>query len=211
VIVVIAFESMFGNTREVAEAVAEGLGAGPCPPRIELAAASTIAPETIALADLLVVGGPTHYHGLATRNTIVAGRQLQRRAVLTGHPRPRGIDAWGEVGCPAPGDPWPGATAPLPAPRGQVRGGDVDLRAWLRSLPPPMASRTRAAAFDTRVTSRWAGGAAYAIARRLRRHGYHLLVPPEGFLIEGLLGPLRADEQARARMWGGRLRRHLAL
>jgi hypothetical protein len=256
-LVVIAFESMFGNTRHVAEAVAEGLDGGTHPPRVEVASADRIGQDSLSRADLLVVGGPTHYHGLATRTSIVAGRQLQRRAALTGHPRPRGIDGWGEIGCPDPatdptgadlsspdlstpdlstpdlsgpdpaafetavhyaataepmdgGVPAPGWGGP-PSAHGRALQGDVDLRAWLRCLPRPMETKAQAAAFDTRVTSRWAGGAAYAIARRLRRHGYHLVVPPEGFLIDGLLGPLRQDERARARMWGVRLRRQISL
>lgn len=209
VLVVIAFESMFGNTREVAEAVADELrgGAGPVP-RVELGVASAIDPQRAGRADLLVVGGPTHYHGLATRNSLITGRQLQRRAVLTGQLRPRGIDGLGELGYP----PAAGRPTTLPDPSGSTGaapGGDVDLRAWLRCLPQG-AGRRRAAAFDTRVTSRWAGGAAFAIARRLRRHGYHLVVPPEGFLIDGLLGPLRPGEVNRARMWGACLRRQLA-
>jgi len=60
---VIVFESMFGNTRRVAAAIAEGLA--------PLGAVSTFtvndpaAREAAKSATLLVVGGPTHAHGMS--------------------------------------------------------------------------------------------------------------------------------------------------
>jgi hypothetical protein len=187
-LVVIAFESMFGNTRAVAEAVAEGLAEGSAAglgsrPRFEIGPASAIDPDQAGRARLLIVGGPTHYHGLSTRSSIIAGRQLQQRAVFA-------------------------ALAPI-AP--VAVEGDSDLRAWLRCLPTPSSDEALAAAFDTRVAARWAGGAAYPIARRLRRRGYRLAVPPQGFLLEGLLGPVRVEELGRARRLGERLRRQLTV
>ena len=53
----VVFESMYGNTRAIAQAIAEGLGRAPVRSVLE---------ATDASADLLVVGGPTHMHGLAT-------------------------------------------------------------------------------------------------------------------------------------------------
>lgn len=205
--VVIAFESLFGNTRLVAEAVAEGLSGGSGAPHVLLGEASTIDPEQAGRARLLVVGGPTHYHGLASRSSIVAGRQQQRRVALTGHVRTRGGEVYGGLG---PVAPTPVLVADSLFAPPALPGGDADLRAWLRCLPEPATAGSLAAAFDTRVAVRWAGGAAYAIARRLRRRGYHLAVPAQGFLIDGLLGPVRPAELAKAAAWGGRLRRQLA-
>jgi flavorubredoxin len=58
----IVHESMYGNTHAVADAVAEGLGAqaevDPCPVHAM--------PTVPADLDLLIVGGPTHLHGLST-------------------------------------------------------------------------------------------------------------------------------------------------
>jgi hypothetical protein len=210
VLVVVTFESLFGNTRRVAEAVADGLS-GPGAPRVVLGEASTIDPERAGRAALLVLGGPTHYHGMATPSSIVAARQLQRRLALTGHAEPRGAEHRPEarrgraiVSTPVTGVPMLALNGLTP-PR-----GDVDLRAWIACLPRSRPSRA-AAAFDTRVPVRWAGGASYAIARRLRRLGYHLVVPAQGFVVDGLLGPLRTGEVERARAWGGRLRRQLTL
>jgi hypothetical protein len=57
----IVFESMFGSTRKVAEAIAEGLR--------DQAEVTLLpvkeAPESFADTDLLIVGAPTHVHGLS--------------------------------------------------------------------------------------------------------------------------------------------------
>ena len=56
----VVYESMFGNTRNIAEAVARGLG-------FEEAlaiAVNDVVPETLQGVDLLVVGGPTHVHSM---------------------------------------------------------------------------------------------------------------------------------------------------
>ena len=56
---IVVYESVFGNTRAVAEAIAEGLGSVPVLSVHEAA-------ERLGSVDLLVVGGPTHVHGLST-------------------------------------------------------------------------------------------------------------------------------------------------
>jgi len=56
---IVVYESVFGNTRAVAEAIAEGLGSAPVLSVHEAAKRS-------GSVDLLVVGGPTHMHGLST-------------------------------------------------------------------------------------------------------------------------------------------------
>lgn len=62
----VVFESMYGNTRLVAEAVGEGLAdSGPT----EVASIHDVGPERLADVDLLVVGGPTHVHGLSRDST----------------------------------------------------------------------------------------------------------------------------------------------
>lgn len=59
---VVVYESIYGNTRAIAEAIAEGLGGAPVLPVAKAAA-------EVGDADLLVVGGPTHMHGLATNRS----------------------------------------------------------------------------------------------------------------------------------------------
>ena len=60
---VVAYESIYGNTRQIAEAVAAGLR-----PLGEVQVVSVNHGDTGAAdgADVLIVGGPTHMHGLAT-------------------------------------------------------------------------------------------------------------------------------------------------
>lgn len=58
----VVYESMYGNTHRVADAVAEGLEAlGP----VTVGPTSEATPELLAEIDLLVVGGPTHMHGMS--------------------------------------------------------------------------------------------------------------------------------------------------
>ncbi|MGI9606143.1 MAG: flavodoxin family protein [Acidimicrobiales bacterium] len=62
----VIYESMYGNTRVVADAIAEGLSdAGP----VEVGSVAEFAPGDAAAFDLLVVGGPTHVHGMSRPRT----------------------------------------------------------------------------------------------------------------------------------------------
>lgn len=56
---IVVYESIYSNTRAVAEAVAEGLGGA------EVLSVQEAANHALE-AELLVVGGPTHMHGLPT-------------------------------------------------------------------------------------------------------------------------------------------------
>jgi Flavodoxin len=59
---VVVYESIFGNTKTIAEAIAEGLcGAG----QVTLSSVDDLSPDQVADASLLVGGGPTHAHGMA--------------------------------------------------------------------------------------------------------------------------------------------------
>ena len=69
----VVYESMYGNTHVVASNIADGLrGTG----EVTLVPVAAATAELIAGADLLVVGAPTHMHGLST----VSSRQLARKA-----------------------------------------------------------------------------------------------------------------------------------
>lgn len=59
---IVVYESVYGNTHAVAEAVAEGLG---CAPALSVHDAA----HGLDPADLIVVGGPTHMHGLTTAHS----------------------------------------------------------------------------------------------------------------------------------------------
>jgi hypothetical protein len=61
--VVVAHESVYGNTRQIAEAIAAGLE--PLG-EVEVVSVNTGDASAADGADALIVGGPTHMHGLAT-------------------------------------------------------------------------------------------------------------------------------------------------
>jgi hypothetical protein len=61
----VVYESMYGNTHLVAKAIAAGLGlpAGNVLPVVD------VTEESLVGLDLLVVGGPTHVHGMSREST----------------------------------------------------------------------------------------------------------------------------------------------
>ncbi len=99
--IVVVYESLFGNTMKIAEAVAEGLaGAGP----VTTVEIGELDLEVLEGVDLLVVGGPTHAHGMSRSMTREAARKtapnephLSRggglRDGLARFPRVDGVDA----------------------------------------------------------------------------------------------------------------------
>src|SRR6266702_575083 len=63
---VVVYESMYGNTHRIAEAIGAGLEAAF---DVRVVPVSHAEPEVIADADLVVVGGPTHVHGMSRAST----------------------------------------------------------------------------------------------------------------------------------------------
>ncbi|MER5642762.1 flavodoxin domain-containing protein [Kitasatospora sp. NPDC002227] len=172
----VVYESLYGNTREVAEAIAEGVHEARPEATVRcLPVAQAALTEPV---DLLVVGGPTHLHGMTTGLT----RRMAAKAESgkAGH-----TEQAHEAATTAAG---PG------------------LRRWLHALPDTEPG-TPAAAFDTRADIKHPGGAAEGIARRLSHHHYDVLAEPEGFIVEETDGPLRSGEIARAKAWGAELAR----
>jgi hypothetical protein len=66
---VVVYESMYGNTHDIANHVAEGLLAAYT---VEVLPVEAATPERIAGADLLVVGGPTHVHTMTSKKSRAA-------------------------------------------------------------------------------------------------------------------------------------------
>lgn len=69
----VVYESMYGNTHVVASNIADGLRGTYEVTLVPVAAATA---DLVAEANLLVVGAPTHMHGLSTASS----RQLARKA-----------------------------------------------------------------------------------------------------------------------------------
>jgi hypothetical protein len=85
---VVVYESMFGNTREVAEAIGEGLSARLGADSVELIEVGQAATAAEG-ADLLVVGGPTHAFGLSRRSTRQSAAEM-----VKGVPPITGLREW---------------------------------------------------------------------------------------------------------------------
>jgi flavodoxin len=157
----VVYESWFGNTQKIAEAIAEGLRSGG-----EAVVVSVDQPAPhLGEIDLLVVGAPTHIHGLSSG----ASRKSAVQQLGTDGRAGRGV------------------------------------RDWLQELPA--GEGRAAAAFDTRIEKPvvLVGSAARKIAKRLERHGFELVVPPESFFVLDAQGPLKEGDLERANAWAQRL------
>ncbi len=88
---------------------------------------------------------------------------------------------------------------------------------FLKEIPVNGLQGVKVAAFDTRISAndikpsalrflvKTMGYAAKPIADRLKKNGGELIVPPEGFFVEGSEGPLKEGELERAADWAGRV------
>jgi hypothetical protein len=177
---IVVYESMYGNTHTVAEAIGaglgrvldvEGTGEGTVEGTVEVVSVHDATPARLTGADLLVVGGPTHAHGMSRATT--------RASAVADAAKPE-----------PPLDVDPDAE------------GD-GLREWFDGLGD---LGLRSAAFDTRVdmAAAFTGRASKGIAKRLRHHGCEVVAEPESFLVtkETHLEPHEAE---RAAAWGERL------
>ena len=75
---VVVYESMYGNTHRIADAIGAGLEAAF---DVRVVPVSHAGPELIADADLVVVGGPTHAHGMSRASTRKAAVQAADKPV----------------------------------------------------------------------------------------------------------------------------------
>src|ERR1700750_2841397 len=83
----VVYESLYGNTREGPEAISRGLGDAKV---ISVQDAAS----HVTKAELLVVGGPTHVHGLTSRRSRTAGVQDQHGDLEPGAGDGPGLRDW---------------------------------------------------------------------------------------------------------------------
>jgi Flavodoxin len=127
----VVYESMFGNTRDIAQAIAEGMGSRFATEVVEVSRAGTVFGPQM---DLLVVGGPTQGFGLSRPGT----RESAGRMAPDGLVSPAiGVREW---------------LADLPAPAGDVAAAAFDTRLgkprWLTgSAAQRIAKRLRLAGY----------------------------------------------------------------
>jgi flavodoxin len=79
---------------------------------------------------------------------------------------------------------------------------------FVQGIPGETLKHMNAAAFDTRVSTKWVGVFGYAagrIARTLEHKGASLVAQPEGFFVAGTKGPLKDGELERAAAWARQL------
>ncbi len=149
----VVYDSFFGNTERVAQAVGEALGS-----EVAVLRVTAVRPEHVTGLELLVVGSPTR------------------------------------------------AFSPTP-----------EISKFIRSLPPRSLKGIDIATFDTRISlddinsralsalARLLGYAAKPIADKLKKKGGKLVLPPEGFFVQGSEGPLKEGEVERAAEWAKQL------
>jgi hypothetical protein len=93
---VVVYESLFGTTRALAEAIAAGLRAGRA--HVKVVRADRADPARASRADLLVVGGPTHAHGMSTGRSRAEAvswtRDPSKGFKLDGAPPQMGLRNW---------------------------------------------------------------------------------------------------------------------
>lgn len=77
------------------------------------------------------------------------------------------------------------------------------MKAALKEMPGKALRGASMAVFETCYRDpRWQRGAASRkLARKARKHGGRLVVPPESFFVVGREGPLEEGEEERARQW----------
>lgn len=165
---VIIYESIYGNTRQVAEELADVARAHG---EALLVSAAEADRASIDGADLVLVGGPTHAHGMSSRATRATGAHdatADAEAAREDHP----------------------AGSDLPGP---------GLRDWFRAVGrvdrPAAAFDTRMVGPEVLT-----GRASLGISRRLRHSGFTEVAAPRSFLVTRE-NRLVEGECDRAREW----------
>jgi hypothetical protein len=150
----VVYESMYGNTHLVADAVGRGLAGGAGAGGeidVSVVPVGEATPDRVAVADLLVVGGPTHAHGMSREST--------REAAVADAGKP---DSGLHLDPDAEGE---------------------GLRDWFDQLPRMnVAAAAFDTRFDMAAVI--TGRASRGISKRLRRHGLREVVDPESFIVE---------------------------
>lgn len=113
--VTIVYESLFGNTRAIAEAIAAGARQADPGASVRLIPVAEASRDGIGEPGLLIVGGPTHAMRMTSPRTRRAGLRATGKTGQAGGPRPE-----------------PGAAGP-------------GVRDFLKTLPPPRPGSRAAA------------------------------------------------------------------
>ena len=157
--VAVVYESMFGMTHDVADAVAEGVASTLPDAHVVCLPVGDAAPERLGTPDLLIVGGPTHMRGLSSGMSRKMAVSMEEKADRgEGEHQRHGLEA--DVG---------------------VTG----LRSWFTSCPRRGRATSPRRSTPAGDGGAIVGSAARGIQHRLKRHGYRVVGEPEGFVVEG--------------------------
>jgi flavodoxin len=156
----VIYDSEFGNTAQVARAIAEGLGSAlDEPEEVGLQQIGGTFPDQLAGLDLLVVGSPTQRFR-PTSGTSNFIKRIPKHAL-------KGV---------------------------KVAGFDTRLT----------EEEIKAHGFLSKMVELF-GYAAEPISERLAKKGGEVVMPPEGFTVAGMEGPLSEGELERAKVWGQKI------
>ena len=75
---VVVYESMYGNTREIASRIGEGLRRAY--DEVDVVGVRDATASALSGCELLVVGGPTHVHGMTSKRTREAAREATTKS-----------------------------------------------------------------------------------------------------------------------------------
>jgi hypothetical protein len=150
----VIYESMYGNTHMVADAIVRGLAdEGTDAVAISVAAAT---PEKVVGTDLVVVGGPTHVHSMSRESTRAAAVENANKPASDLHLDPgaegEGLREWFDS-----------------LPTG-IEAGTAGAAAAFDTRIHRTAALT--------------GRASKGISKRLQHHGYTEVVEPESFFVD---------------------------
>ena len=152
----VIYDSAFGNTEKIAQAIGKALGSST---DVGILRVTNVKPEQLTGLKLLIIGSPTRaFSPTPATNKLIA--TIPRNGL-------KGIK--------------------VAAFDTRILIDDVDARI----LPPLMKTF---------------GYAAKPIANKLRKKGGELIVPPEGFFVDGTEGPLKDGELERAANWAKKIK-----
>jgi hypothetical protein len=171
----IVYESMYGNTHAIADAIADGLKPSG---DVQVVPATDISTEHVAWADLVIAGGPTHAHGMPNEKTRASAQETAAK--------PEDMQGW-EI------------TLTLdPAAEGP------GIREWLATLGAGNGKRAAAFDTRVGAPAFISGQASKGIAKELRGRGYSLVAEPESFIVD-TDNALKKGERERATAWAAGL------
>lgn len=171
----VLYESMYGNTHVIAEAIADGIRPSS---EVRVLPAREATSELVTWADLVIVGGPTHARGMPSPSSRASARDTAAK--------PEAAKGWDLELTLDPTAEGPG------------------VREWLAALGPGDGKLAAAFDTRVHGPAIITGRASSGIAQGLRGHGYKLIADPESFLVD-THNRLSTGEQARATGWAAHL------